>query len=341
MFRQMPVDIQKMIKSYGIRNALLTSIAPTGTISLLAGNVSSGIEPIFSPSYKRKVLQPDGTRTEEEVVDYAVQVWRDLNGDAPLPDHFVDAQSLAPADHVRMQAAAQEWVDSSISKTINCPEDISFEAFKDVYMLAWDTGCKGCTTYRPNAVTGSVLSVESDSIVAKPDEPALPGVSLAIDAADLPERPMRLDASVTKIKLGNRAAAYVTISDIDGQPFEIFLNTKDPDDSAMAAALTRMMSAIFRRGGDLSFVAKELQEIHDPRGGGWWRGSYVPSLPAAIGIVLAEHMGISQGKAASNHVAKITSEPPPASQCPECRAYSVRYENGCATCASCGYSECG
>ncbi|MEO1550103.1 MAG: adenosylcobalamin-dependent ribonucleoside-diphosphate reductase, partial [Pseudomonadota bacterium] len=136
----MPQDVRDAVAEHGIRNALLTSIAPTGTISLYAGNVSSGIEPVFAYSYTRKVLQKDGSRVEEEVVDYAVQVWRDLHGDAPLPDHFVNAQTLPPLDHVRMQAAAQAWVDSSISKTINCPEDISFEAFKDVYMAAWDQG---------------------------------------------------------------------------------------------------------------------------------------------------------------------------------------------------------
>ena len=153
--RQMDSDVRDAIARHGIRNALLTSIAPTGTISLYAGNVSSGIEPVFAYAYKRKVLQKDGSRTEEEVVDYAVQLWRERFGDKPLPDHFVNAQTLPPLDHVRMQAAAQKWIDSSISKTINCPEEISFEAFKDVYMAAWDQGCKGCTTYRPNAVTGS------------------------------------------------------------------------------------------------------------------------------------------------------------------------------------------
>ncbi len=168
---QMDEDVREAIRTHGIRNALLTSIAPTGTISLYAGNVSSGIEPVFAYAYTRKVLQKDGTRTEEEVVDYAVQMWRDRMGDAPLPDHFVNAQTLAPLDHVRMQAAAQKWVDSSISKTINCPEDISFEDFKDVYMAAWDSGCKGCTTYRPNAVTGSVLSVrEEPSAASRPLE---------------------------------------------------------------------------------------------------------------------------------------------------------------------------
>ncbi|WP_416349402.1 adenosylcobalamin-dependent ribonucleoside-diphosphate reductase [Pararhodobacter sp.] len=156
-------DVRDLVREHGIRNALLTSIAPTGTISLYAGNVSSGIEPVFAYAYKRKVLQKDGSRTEEEVVDYAVALWRQKFGDAPLPDYFVSAQSLDPLDHVKMQAAAQKWVDSSISKTINCPEDISFEAFKDVYLAAWDMGCKGCTTYRPNAVTGSVLTVSAKS----------------------------------------------------------------------------------------------------------------------------------------------------------------------------------
>ena len=139
----MDADVRDAVAEHGIRNALVTSIAPTGTISLYAGNVSSGIEPVFAYAYSRKVLQRDGSRSEEEVVDYAVQLWRDRNGEAPLPDYFADAQSLAPADHVRMQAAAQKWVDSSISKTINVPEDISFDAFKDVYMLAWDLGLQG------------------------------------------------------------------------------------------------------------------------------------------------------------------------------------------------------
>ena len=96
------------------------------------------------------------------MVDYAVQMWRDKFGNAQLPEYFVSAQNLTPSDHVRMQAAAQRWVDSSISKTINCPADISFDDFKEVYIQAYDSGCKGCTTYRPNEVTGSVLTVASE-----------------------------------------------------------------------------------------------------------------------------------------------------------------------------------
>jgi ribonucleoside-diphosphate reductase alpha chain len=139
---------------------LLTSIAPTGTISLYAGNVSSGIEPIFAMTYTRTVLEKDGSKREERVEDYAARKWRERHGDAPYPESFVTAQTLLPAEHVTMQAAAQKWIDSSISKTVNLPEDISFTEFKDVYALAYNQGCKGCTTYRPNAVTGSVLTVE-------------------------------------------------------------------------------------------------------------------------------------------------------------------------------------
>ena len=116
------------IARHGIRNALLTSIAPTGTISLFADNVSSGLEPVFSFRYTRNVLMPDGTRSEEEVSDYAYRLFRRLKGEnAPLPDYFVDAQTLAPGDHVVMQAAVQKYVDSSISKTINVPADLPFE----------------------------------------------------------------------------------------------------------------------------------------------------------------------------------------------------------------------
>ncbi|MDP6259879.1 MAG: adenosylcobalamin-dependent ribonucleoside-diphosphate reductase, partial [Rhodospirillales bacterium] len=120
-------DIREAIEAHGMRNALLTSVAPTGTISLFADNVSSGLEPVFSFAYTRHVMMPDGSRRDEEVTDYAYRLFRRLNGeDMPLPAAFVDAQGLSPKDHLVMQAAVQKFIDSSISKTINCPEDISF-----------------------------------------------------------------------------------------------------------------------------------------------------------------------------------------------------------------------
>ena len=151
--------VRETIKELGMRNSHVLSIAPTGTISLYANNISSGIEPVFALSYDRKILLPDGTHHVETVKDYAVVQW----GDKPFNECFVTAQTLKPLDHIKMQATVQKYIDTSISKTVNCPVDISFEDFKDVYMEAWELGCKGCTTYRPNDVTGSILSVSDES----------------------------------------------------------------------------------------------------------------------------------------------------------------------------------
>lgn len=356
---RMDDDVRAAIAKHGIRNALLTSVAPTGTISLYAGNVSSGIEPVFAYAYTRKVLQKDGTRTEEEVVDYAVQMWRDKFGDKPLPDHFVNAQTLAPLDHVRMQAAAQEWVDSSISKTINCPEDISFEDFKDVYMAAWDQGCKGCTTYRPNDVTGSVLSVSEKSDAAPQTDKGAEVVYLTEPL----DRPAALEGATYKLKWpGSEHAIYITVNDIvEGthrRPFEVFINSKNMEHYAWTVALTRMISAVFRRGGDVSFVVEELKAVFDPRGGAWSEGRYIPSILAAIGGVIERHliatgfmagegMGLkSDPKAAiaTNVVAMQmdgTTGAPRGLACPHCGSYAMRKVEGCLTCADCGHSKCG
>ncbi|MED5226834.1 MAG: adenosylcobalamin-dependent ribonucleoside-diphosphate reductase, partial [Pseudomonadota bacterium] len=161
--KKLPKELKDGIKGFGIRNALLTSIAPTGTISLLADNISSGLEPVFAFKYNRKVLQPDGSNITEQVNDYAYGLFERLRSkNTSRTEAFVDAQMLQPNDHLVMQATVQEYIDSSISKTINCPEDISFETFKEVYKSAYDLGCKGCTTYRPNDVTGSVLYLDEN-----------------------------------------------------------------------------------------------------------------------------------------------------------------------------------
>ncbi|MGB1388695.1 MAG: adenosylcobalamin-dependent ribonucleoside-diphosphate reductase [Paracoccaceae bacterium] len=354
---QMDDDVRTAIREKGIRNALLTSIAPTGTISLFAGNVSSGIEPVFAYAYTRKVLQNDGSRTEEEVVDYAVQMWRDKFGDRELPDYFVNAQTLPPEDHVKMQAAAQTWVDSSISKTINCPEDISFEAFKDVYMQAWDLGCKGCTTYRPNDVTGSVLSVSENTDTAPGEQPGQDGTSIAggevIYMSEPLDRPKSLEGQTYKLKWpDSEHAIYLTINDIvigdRRRPFEVFINSKNMEHFAWTVALTRMISAVFRRGGDVSFVVEELKAVFDPRGGAWIEGKYIPSILAAIGGVIERHMiaigfieGEGLGLKSDPKAAVVNLDGPRGNACPSCGQFDMRMVEGCMTCASCGYSKCG
>ncbi|MBV9330929.1 MAG: adenosylcobalamin-dependent ribonucleoside-diphosphate reductase [Alphaproteobacteria bacterium] len=370
----LPPDIREAIAEHGIRNGLVTSIAPTGTISLFADNVSSGIEPVFAQSYRRFVLNGDGTRREETISDYAYRQFRERFGaDTPLPAYFADAQTLSPEDHLKVQAAAQSHIDSSISKTINVPQSISFESFKDIYRRAYELGCKGCTTYRPNDVTGAVLEIMPDSEDSVPAENGAALADLLPEPESIPtrvpqpardggvvymtkplDRPGVLLGQTYKIKwLDADHAFYITVNDIeqDGRrrPFEVFVNSKNMDAYAWTVALTRMISAVFRRGGDVSFVVDELKAVFDPRGGQWINQRYVPSLLAAIGEVIEQHL-ISIGFMAPHEspqlvderrAVALAAEGAPARSCPRCGSPSFVRLEGCDTCISCGYSRCG
>jgi ribonucleoside-diphosphate reductase alpha chain len=165
--RSLPGDIGDAIAAHGIRNSHLLAIAPTGTVSLLAGNVSSGVEPVFAASYDRTILGEDGKPRHFALTDYALMLWRTATGNAAgAPNEFVTATDLAAEAHLDMQAAIQPFVDNAISKTINVPERCSFEDFKRIYDLAYDRGLKGCTTFRPNPVTGMVLSETATGVDA-------------------------------------------------------------------------------------------------------------------------------------------------------------------------------
>ena len=343
----LPDDIRARIASGGIRNALLTSIAPTGTISLFADNVSSGIEPVFALSYTRKVLLPDGSTLEEGVCDHAVRRFRDQFGpDAPLPEAFVTAQDLTPGEHIRMQAAVQRHVDSAISKTVNLPEDMPFEAFQHVYWDAYRSGCKGCTTYRPNPVAGAVLQARRVEATTAPPTTIQSPVSLLV-------RSEKLTGATYKLRWpDSEHAFYVTVNDVetDGirRPFEVFINSKNLEHYAWVVARTRMISAVFRRGGDVSFVADELKQVFDPRGGQWADRRYVPSLVAAIGEILERHMidtgflPLADPVVTRNHFgsAAISAKSVLGPLCPKCCQPGPVKEAGCPTCVHCGWSKC-
>ena len=341
----LPEDIRDSIAEHGIRNALVTSIAPTGTISLLADNVSSGIEPVFSYRFTRSVLMPDGSRRDVEVTDYAFREFHALKGDdAALPDYFTDSRTLPPDAHIAMQAAVQKYIDSSISKTINLPDEIAFEDFRDVYLRAYETGCKGCTTYRPNTVTGAVLAPAEEGTGAVPESE--PGIVYMTQPL---ERPEALIGKTYKLRWPeSEHAFYVTVNDIvqDGRrrPFEVFINSANLEHYAWTVALTRMISAVFRRGGDVTFVVRELKSIFDPRGGSWMDGRYVPSLLAAIGNVIEQHMiniGFIQApeKPEFAEMEQAVGESP-RRFCPKCSQPGLIHSEGCDLCPSCGYSKC-
>ncbi|MBC7833188.1 MAG: adenosylcobalamin-dependent ribonucleoside-diphosphate reductase [Hyphomicrobium sp.] len=370
--------VREAIRRHGVRNGCLTSIAPTGTISLLAGNVSSGIEPVFDYRYSRRLLARDGTTHEQTVEDYAhAQFRRQFGVAVPLPETFVRAGDLNPAEHLAMQAAMQPHVDSAISKTINCPEDISFEAFKDVYLEAHKLGLKGCTTYRPNPVTGAVLApvAEPEKTPAKPARPALvefvpaPERAGVVYMAPPLEREGVLAGYTYKLRWpGSDHAIYVTINDIEQnvhaggvtskrrRPFEIFINTRNLEHYAWTVALTRMISAVFRRGGDVSFVADELKGVFDPQGGHWVAGRYVPSLLAAIGEVIETHMRrigflqkdetlpvdqLQRQEDAAVQSGSAVRRPARIKLCPRCSSADYVQREGCWVCDACGFSRCG
>ena len=360
IIRSLPETIREKIAQTGIRNALLTSIAPTGTISLFAGNISSGIEPVFANSFRRNVLMPDGVQREEQITDFSYRAFRGAFGEeTELPDYFVSAHELLPSEHLAVQAAAQKYIDSSISKTINCSAAIPFDEFKDIYRRAYCEGCKGCTTYRPNPVTGAILqtdAAEPAQVVkssraqptARADHPASGSVVYMTKPLD---RPGDLSGHTYKVRWPDLDHAfYITINDIeqDGRkrPFEIFINSKNMEHYAWTVALTRMISAVFRRGGDITFVVDELKAVFDPRGGQWMAGRYVPSLLAAIGEVIERHLvaiGFIPGEDAAVGDARriaIAGDESRFRTCPRCSAAALAKIEGCDTCLSCGYSKC-
>jgi ribonucleoside-diphosphate reductase alpha chain len=405
-------DVRRAIARHGIRNGCLTSIAPTGTISLLAGNVSSGIEPVFDFRQRRRILDASGVAREEILEDYAHALYRTRGSDtAPLPEAFVTSDDLTPRDHLRMQAAVQRHVDSSISKTINCPVDLPFCDFVSIYREAYDLGLKGCTTYRPNAVTGAVLSpvepfepaVAMPPASAPPAVPSAPGSTPSAIAPTPPatpplgvplgsgevvylskplERAPVLSGSTYKLRWpDSEHALYVTINDIETEsndpgtpprrrPFEIFINTRNLEHYAWTVALTRMISAVFRRGGDVTFVAEELKAVFDPQGGRFMGGRYVPSLLAAIGDIIETHMrrigflptqatavpggdapgGATESRAETATGFGVGGEPdsPQGARkvaggrpCPRCGAAPLVKREGCWTCSICRFSRCG
>jgi ribonucleoside-diphosphate reductase alpha chain len=165
--QRLPARLRDAIARHGIRNSHLLAIAPAGSISLLANNVSNGLEPAYGYEYQRKLRLPDGSFAEYRVSDYAWRHYRQRHPTGPLPDAFVDAPSLPPRAHLQMQAALQPFIDNAISKTINIPAGSSYADYSTIYLDAYRLGLKGCTTFRPNPVTGSLLSSEPSAVAAE------------------------------------------------------------------------------------------------------------------------------------------------------------------------------
>ncbi|MEF8729413.1 MAG: adenosylcobalamin-dependent ribonucleoside-diphosphate reductase [Accumulibacter sp.] len=276
---RLPADIKSEIRKHGLRNSHLLSIAPTGTISLaFADNASNGIEPPFSWTYSRKKRMADGTLKEYAVEDYAWRLYRHLGGDVEkLPDYFVTALEISARAHKDMVAAVAPYIDTSISKTVNVPADYPYEEFQDLYFTAWKSGLKGLATYRPNAVLGSVLSVESQKQAEDRKQPqdfeigdanrrltikTLPAPVLA--SLRWPNRPNMLEGNMAWTYMiehtHGKFALFVGQIEQDGRhwPFEAWVNGPEQPRGLGAVAKTLSMDM---RANDHGWLALKLESL--------------------------------------------------------------------------------
>lgn len=285
--KRLPADIRKDIKKYGIRNSHLLSIAPTGTISLaFADNASNGIEPAFSWGYTRKKRMPDGSHKDYEVLDHAYRVYRDeMGGDVDnLPDCWVSALEMSAEAHVNMVTAVAPFIDTAISKTVNVPADYPFEDFKGLYMKAWEDGAKGLSTFRPNLISGSILSTTSEAPLVNNDNDPDRKVELkalpkpVMDSLRWQKRPDTTGGNpawcdMVEHPLGYKFAVFVGyIENGVKHPFEVWINGAEQPRGLGALAKTLSMDM---RSNDSAWLKTKLESIAKAKGD----DSFVMALP--------------------------------------------------------------
>jgi len=274
---RLPAELKQLIRQHGLRNSHLLAIAPTGTISLaFADNASNGIEPPFSWTYTRRKRMADGTWKEYAVEDYAWRLYRHLGGDvSKLPGYFVTALEISATAHKDMVAAVAPFIDTSISKTVNVPEDYPYAEFEDLYLSAWKAGLKGLATYRPNSVLGSVLSVEAPAAVKKqPQDVALSEANRRLTIKSLPApvlaslrwpgRPALPDGNAAWTYMiehpHGEFALFVGHTEANGRmfPFEAWVNGAEQPRGLGAVAKTLSMDM---RANDRAWLHLKLEEL--------------------------------------------------------------------------------
>ena len=241
---RLPAEVKQKIRQHGIRNSHLLSIAPTGTISLaFADNASNGIEPPFSWTYSRRKRMGDGTWKEYQVEDYAWRLYRHLGGDVRnLPPYFTTALSISAQAHKDMVAAVAPFVDTSISKTVNVPEDYPYSEFEDLYLTAWRAGLKGLATYRPNKVLGAVLSVtpheQAESAKTSPQDVVISEANRRLSIKSLPAPVLASLAWPSRPTLPSGNLAWTYMLEHPGGEFALFVGHVEDEDGGGAPSVT-------------------------------------------------------------------------------------------------------
>jgi len=330
-------DMKEQITEKGLRNGVLLTIAPTGTGAIATGNMSSGEEPDFDHEVVRRVRR-NNTEEYDSYTEqsYTKRFYEFCTGRTDIPDYMVTAQNISILDHIKVQSALQEWVDASISKTINIPENMPYEEFVEVYELADQYGLKGCTTYRPSVYRESILTAKSASTATVPLVPVIE------------RRPDELTGTTYKLKWPSLTSSmFVTINYYQDRPYEIFFASKDAKFQDFITGLTLMISAILRSSVDPIIVPRELKQVVSTHDTSWEAGKFYGSLVARIGALIEQDfikhgvIGTSTSSNAKAAPEKIIEQRSHKDTCPKCTAPALIHKEGCATCENCGYSSCG
>jgi ribonucleoside-diphosphate reductase alpha chain len=356
--QKLPKDVRNKIAKQGIRNAVLLTIAPTGTTSLLSG-VSSGVEPVYEFEFIRR-----DRIGEHHVYHPLYETWLKQNPDQPKPEYFVSANDLTPLEHVKVQAVAQAYIDSSISKTVNAPNHHTVDDVQSLYMAAYDMGLKGVTYMRDGSRQGVLERVDD-----KKDEKK----EVAVAAIEVPvHRPHVLSGRTYEV-MTPLGKAFITVNrDEQGLPMEVFANIGKAgmQTSADSEAIGRLLSIALKSAGPThrKEVAQKIVSQLRGIGGSSHIGfgkERVMSLPDAIAKVIAEDLALAEnsqnqtenlplainadvertnGHANAEQLEMLAAPEQSASKsgdiCPECGNATFVYEEGCKKCYSCGYSVC-
>ena len=370
---RLPPALQQAIRSHGIRNSHLLSIAPTGTVSLaFADNASNGIEPAFSWQYRRKKREADGSTSEYAVQDHAWRLYHELGGDVDkLPEYFVSALEMTAGCHISMMQAVQPFVDSAISKTVNVPVDYPYDEFKGLYQMAWRARLKGLATYRPNAILGSVL----DASPAPVSQPAT-APTAAVDPMRtvIGSRPRgALPAVVEKLEYWTQEGQktlYVVVSFLPvavagsnstvDRAIEFFMPVGQSGESQQWITSSMRLLSLAARGGFLERALSDMRKVAWDRGpvrlGTYQKadGTHVPmwhdSEVAAVAFALQNILSQRASQAGSAEVQAPAEVSPSAAttsvmagkKCPECGAHAMIRKDGCEYCTQCGHlGSCG
>ena len=347
--KNLPKTLQNKIKKNGIRNCTLTTVAPTGSGAIVA-RVTSGVEPIFATSYKRRVKENDGYgKSFKEYKVFHPIIGKLFGSDDNLPDHVVTAHHIDPYFRVRMQGIIQQYIDSSISSTVNLPEEITVETVADIYMTAYEAGLKGITVYREGSREGILVSDQKDE--------TLTTAAMAVEGATtLVEKSPRVRPSQTagvtrRIRTGE-GTLYITINEDENGLCEVFttIGKAGGNAAAQSEAISRLISLSLRSGLDPHAIVRQLKGISGPNPT-WEDGRLILSTPDAIGKALDDYL-MERDKNTSNNKIASSSEKPRITLaqehqddegimiCTKCHNHSVIHEGGCLTCRECGWSKC-